>query len=180
MTATIHSNDEIRQALQSEVQELVDWSAGLNEEQFFKSVNEKWSTGEQIEHLRKSSQPLVMALRLPKLVLTLKVGKPNRPSRTFNEEKAKYILKLEEQKITTTQFYPQLDQEQSKNRLLETYLTTSRKLIKVIGKWQETELDNYILPHPLLGKLTVREMLFFTIYHTRHHFEIIKQLYPRG
>lgn len=24
-------------------------------------------------------------------------------------------------------------------------------------------------PHPLLGKLTLREMMFFTIYHVQHH-----------
>jgi hypothetical protein len=25
------------------------------------------------------------------------------------------------------------------------------------------------MPHPLLGKLTVREMLLFTLYHNLHH-----------
>jgi hypothetical protein len=29
----------------------------------------------------------------------------------------------------------------------------------------------YRLPHPLLGKLTVREMLFFTVYHNAHHLD---------
>jgi hypothetical protein len=35
--------------------------------------------------------------------------------------------------------------------------------------WSEDDLDNHRLPHPLLGKLTVREMLFFTLYHIQHH-----------
>jgi hypothetical protein len=26
-----------------------------------------------------------------------------------------------------------------------------------------------VLPHPLLGKLTIREMLYFTVYHGEHH-----------
>jgi hypothetical protein len=30
-------------------------------------------------------------------------------------------------------------------------------------------LDLLILPHPLLGKLTLREMLYFTLYHVEHH-----------
>ena len=38
-----------------------------------------------------------------------------------------------------------------------------------IDSFSEKDLDNYILPHPLLGKLTIREMLFFTIYHVQHH-----------
>ena len=33
----------------------------------------------------------------------------------------------------------------------------------------QADLDRYRLPHPLLGKLTVREMLFFTVYHNYHH-----------
>ncbi|NBX80802.1 MAG: DinB family protein, partial [Flavobacteriales bacterium] len=39
----------------------------------------------------------------------------------------------------------------------------------------EDDLDKYVLPHPLLGKLTLREMLCFTIYHVKHHVEIIKR-----
>ena len=35
--------------------------------------------------------------------------------------------------------------------------------------FSEKQLDTFILPHPLLGKLTLREMLYFTIYHAEHH-----------
>jgi hypothetical protein len=30
-------------------------------------------------------------------------------------------------------------------------------------------LDEYLLPHPLIGKLTIREILYFTIYHNLRH-----------
>ena len=43
------------------------------------------------------------------------------------------------------------------------------KLNKKIDSFDEKDLDRYILPHPLLGKLTIREMLFFTVYHVQHH-----------
>jgi hypothetical protein len=36
-------------------------------------------------------------------------------------------------------------------------------------RWSEAELDAYRLPHPLLGRLSVREMMFFTLLHNRHH-----------
>jgi hypothetical protein len=35
--------------------------------------------------------------------------------------------------------------------------------------FSEQQLDLLILPHPLLGKLTLREMIYFTIYHAGHH-----------
>jgi hypothetical protein len=36
-------------------------------------------------------------------------------------------------------------------------------------QWSEAELDRYTLPHPLLGDLTMREMLCFTLYHNQRH-----------
>ena len=42
-------------------------------------------------------------------------------------------------------------------------------LSQAIKKWKDTDLDQYYIIHPILGRLTVREMLFFTIYHTEHH-----------
>jgi hypothetical protein len=30
------------------------------------------------------------------------------------------------------------------------------------------------LPHPLLGKLTLREMIYFTIYHVQHHHKLVQ------
>ena len=39
--------------------------------------------------------------------------------------------------------------------------------------WSERALDRYRLPHPLLGRLTVREMLLFTLYHSVHHFSLV-------
>lgn len=48
------------------------------------------------------------------------------------------------------------------------------QLIKSIQKYSEQELDQTILPHPLLGKITLREMLYFTIYHVEHHHHLTK------
>ncbi|HSE37429.1 MAG TPA: DinB family protein [Blastocatellia bacterium] len=43
------------------------------------------------------------------------------------------------------------------------------RLRQAAARWSESDLDVYRLPHPLLGKLTLREMLFFTLYHFAHH-----------
>jgi hypothetical protein len=48
-------------------------------------------------------------------------------------------------------------------------------LCKSINSYSEEQLDQYILPHPLLGKLTIREMMYFTIYHAQHHTTIVRQ-----
>jgi hypothetical protein len=48
-------------------------------------------------------------------------------------------------------------------------------LCEKAANYSESDLDTYILPHPLLGKLTLREMLYFTTYHVQHHQELIKK-----
>ena len=43
------------------------------------------------------------------------------------------------------------------------------RLVLNINNYSEQQLDTFILPHPLLGKVTLREMMYFTIYHAEHH-----------
>jgi len=59
--------------------------------------------------------------------------------------------------------------EEKKTELLERWSKASTDLVLVAEKWNDSELDEYLLPHPLIGKLTIREMLFFTIYHNLRH-----------
>jgi hypothetical protein len=35
-------------------------------------------------------------------------------------------------------------------------------------------LDSYRLPHPILGKISLRELAIFTSFHTVHHIELLK------
>jgi hypothetical protein len=34
-----------------------------------------------------------------------------------------------------------------------------------LGNWSERTLDRTRMPHPILGRITAREMVFFMIYH---------------
>jgi uncharacterized damage-inducible protein DinB len=64
---------------------------------------------------------------------------------------------------------PAENTEEKKNEYLAQWSTVSADLVSVVEKWNEDELNQYQLPHPLIGKLTVREMLYFTIYHNLRH-----------
>jgi len=41
--------------------------------------------------------------------------------------------------------------------------------MKLISKWEEGDLDLYVISHPLMGNLTYRKNLYFTIYHLQHY-----------
>ncbi len=54
------------------------------------------------------------------------------------------------------------------------------KFITKLNNWDEQNIDKYLLPHPLLGKITMREMLYFTDLHIQHHNKLIDQHYIKN
>lgn len=127
----------------------------------------KWSPAQQAEHLVKSVRPVTLAFTLPKFLLPMIFGKANRPSRTFDELVAKYQAKLASGGTASRPFVPGVPR--NLNRVYRRLGGTVDRLQRRIDRFTENELDTLILPHPLLGKLTLREMLYFTAYHARHH-----------
>ncbi|MBL7851168.1 MAG: DinB family protein [Cyclobacteriaceae bacterium] len=127
----------------------------------------KWSPAQQAEHLVKSVRPVTLAFTLPKFLLPLIFGRSNRPSRTFDELVARYQAKLTAGGRASNPFIPGIPR--NLDRVYRRLGRTVDQLRRRIDRFTESELDTLILPHPLLGKLTLREMLYFTAYHAKHH-----------
>jgi hypothetical protein len=177
MTDEIYTRSEIIGQLQRVSLELIKWASEQTDKNFSKSVNGKWSTAQQIDHLTKSIKPLNMILGKPKFIIKILFGIANRNTRSYQTVVDKYNLKLEQGGRATSQFQPKSYSAEVKKKHLGSYASASEKLERKIKRYSENDLDKYILPHPLLGKLTIREMLFFTIYHTRHHHQSLINLY---
>jgi hypothetical protein len=177
METTIYNKEDIIAALEEKSLSLIQWISEQDINKFDVSVDEKWSTGQQLSHLTKSIKPLVMILSKPKFVMKLLFGTANRETRDYNAVVEKYNTKLAKGRVATTPFKPSLFVSGDKKRLLDNYAAYSEKLERLINRLSEKDLDKLILPHPLLGKLTMREMMFFTIYHTEHHSNSLKKLY---
>jgi hypothetical protein len=54
------------------------------------------------------------------------------------------------------------------------------ELAAALGRWRDRQLDRYRLPHPLLGALTVREMVAWSLYHGRHHRALVRERLGEG
>ena len=135
---------------------------------------EKWSPAEHFEHLYLSAKPLVQVLNKPKIIFRA-FGKPFQPSGDYDNVVERYKLSLQQGGKATGKYIPKMIR--SKAELMFKWQRQKNKLSKIIrNSWTEAELDAYLLPHPLMGKLTVREMLFFTIYHTSYHHKIIQSI----
>jgi len=141
----------------------------LNETDYLAAPVEKWSAGQQLDHICRSVGPVNLAFGLPGFLLRFLFGKANRASRTYEGLVEKYKTKLAEGGRASRQFIPPLAKWGKREKLLGKLEHLVSALKKKVEKTDENQLDTLILPHPLLGKLTLREMIYFTIYHVQHH-----------
>jgi hypothetical protein len=176
----IYNRAEIIGGLTKNIDAFNEYISGLNKSQFESNPEGKWSPGQNLDHLIRSIKPLVLIYGLPKFVLKWMFGKANRPSKNFDALVEKYKLKLSAGGTASARFLPQPVAFDEKEKLIGKYDRLKKTLVIKINHWHEPELDAYILPHPLLGKLTLREMLFFTIYHNEHHLLLLKQKLERS
>jgi len=160
--------DEVTAAIQNTPDEL-----------FNKEIIEgKWSIAENFDHLIRGGAAVASGLKMNKMMLRA-MGKPNRPSRTFEALVTRYQDKLATGAGAglTGSFAPDKSKGYDKAEMLKNWETVKGKLAERTNKkWSEKDLDNYLMPHPLLGKLLVREVLFFTIYHNSHHLQAINRI----
>jgi hypothetical protein len=145
---------------------------------FFEKPSQKWSIADNLKHLLISTNISSLAFWLPKFLVKLIGGKPNRPSKTYDELVEKYKQKLSEGAVATGRFVPKLNKDLTKkDSLLKQWDKVSTHYLSSLTKNRtEADLDNYLINHPLLGKITLRELCYFTIYHTQHHLQIVTKL----
>ncbi|HEY3430804.1 MAG TPA: DinB family protein [Cyclobacteriaceae bacterium] len=171
------NKDEIQQQLLENYVRFIKQVSALPDAEFLYSNNGKWTAGQQLEHLMKSVRPVTLAFALPSFLMKLIFGKANRPSKTYDALVEKYQSKLATGGKSSAPFIPKAVSVGDKEKLAKQLLALVHSLATRTGKFSEEQLDVLILPHPLLGKLTFREMLFFTIYHVQHHeAQVLKNL----
>lgn len=176
MSQDILTIPELKEAITSSYESVLEWIQAQEDGDFLKRVEKKWSTGRQLDHLVRSVVPLNNALKLPKFVLAIMFGKPSKKERSYDELVADYQEKLKSGGKASGRYVPDQTIQSDKKDLLSRYQAEKRKLVSNLDLWSEESLSRYRLPHPLLGKITVREMLYFTIYHNYHHLESIKAI----
>jgi len=150
-----------------------NYIASLTISNYEYSYQEKWNAGQHLDHIIKSVAVLTKAFGLPKFILKIKFGTANRDSRTSEALIEKYLEKLKVAKPTPSRFHPDVIDFSKKEKAMMLLHKKVAKLCSRAIKLSDKDLDLYILPHPLLGKLTLRELLYFTSYHVKHHHELI-------
>lgn len=161
---------------------LAEELAALPPAVFFAPQGEKWSPAEHVDHLIRSVKPMSAALGWPRPVLRLLFGSGD-GSRPTTQLVGGYLSRLAAGAGARGRYLPA-------NEGIEASAAGQRQLLGRCGRlgggveralagWSDEALDRYRLPHPLLGRLTVREMLAWALYHGRHHRQrILERLEP--
>jgi hypothetical protein len=163
--------------------ELSDYVESLTPEAFEAAQGESWSASGYLKHLILSNKPFVKGLNLPKGKLAEMFGQTENGSRSYDEMVAVYKgrlaegIRAENYDKVTPDFYRLPDEvTDEKAYFVETWNDTHEKLYLALDSWEESDLDRYLIPHPAMGTITIREMLYFTIAHNRLHCKDIKAL----
>lgn len=142
---------------------------------FAAPIGEAWSPADNVRHLIKSTLPVTKALKLPGLALRTLFGPAKEASMSYGDLVAKYRALLaaggNAGKFAPSAAAVPDDKELWQRKLVSVCRDSIADLSQATTRWSESDLDRYRLPHPLLGKLTLREMLLFTLYHYTHHKE---------
>lgn len=171
---SIFTREDILENLDKIVASLTEFYENISPEIFFELPNDGgWSPEKNLRHLIKSTQPIYLGLIFPKFTLYL-FGFRKKKSMSMIQVQKAYLEKLNSGRGAGV-FTPignnfKVDPELQKKMIYD-FITLFAKYKKQIARWKDQDLDNYNLPHPILGNITVREMILFSIFHLFHHTE---------
>jgi hypothetical protein len=140
----------------------------LSDAQFVHHLPTKWTAGQQMEHILKSLKPLVKVLA-SKEGLAERFGTIDRPTQSYAQVIEAYNEALAKGGVASQPFLPEAVEPSRRAELAQQITETLHLLAQHLEVYTETDLDTLVVPHPLLGKMTVREMLYFTAHHVGHH-----------
>ena len=179
---TPFSKEEILTAFEAESAAVAEFFQSISQDEFFEAPQGIWSPAGNLVHLIKSVSPIGRALGVPKAALRLRFGKAKHASRSLAEVRAAYMVFVAAGKaISTPEYEPQVveNTQAEQQKIFEKWQQKNESLAAGIAGWSEEDLDFYQLPHPLIGNLTMREMLLFTLYHNMHHVNDVSRLIGR-
>lgn len=176
---TPHTAPELVAALSRLLGEGMSYQAPRSDAWFFAPQGSAWSPAGHFRHLRKSTTALLNGVRLPHFVLRLRFGMHEGPSRQIGEVRKIYLEKIAAGGMAPAELVaPEetpADPTSRRQEILARWTSVTIELTNRIGSWSEESLDQIQFPHPLLGNLTAREMMGFTVFHTAHHLQRIAE-----
>lgn len=149
--------------------------------QFDAGSAESWSPAGYLKHLLLSVKPFAKAVTFPPDALKRRFGSPARPSIPYADLVARYQARLDEgaraedfEGILPTSFRMPDDVADIQVYLVDLWNEAHERMFGGLENWSEDQLDGVAILHPAIGTISVREMLYFTIFHNTLHWNDIR------
>jgi hypothetical protein len=176
MAFDTQTKTDVAEQLQAVFLEYSLFLEGIDEKKLFEKVSGKWNIAQQTDHLTIANTVTAIGFNTPKVAIKTLFGLSNRNSYSYDEVVFRYQSKLTAGAKASFAFQPKLSLFPNKKLLITLWNRSVDGLLKAVNAWNEDDLDSYQLSHPILGKITMHEMLHFTIYHVRHHLKLMQLL----
>lgn len=155
--------------LKTDYTAFTEYMRGLNPEQILTAPPKKWTNGQILSHIYISVRPLEKLLRDKEQFFQSGLGKTDQGSRSYEEIVLAYQEQLAKGGKAPQAFDPHPVEFEQVAILADKLDKSIDTLIQALQTYTDEELDTYCIPHPLLGNMTVREFMMFSIYHLGHH-----------
>lgn len=160
--------DELLTAMQTRHAEVDGYSRGLSTDQFFAAPEGRWSPAQHLLHLEMGHTAMAGGLNAPER-LPLYSDSP----RSDDEVREVYLAALKARPLVNNPFIRPVertaDAGADQEAVLDAYRASNERLQAAVRTWADADLDTRAMPHPLIGLLSVREMLGWALYHDGHH-----------
>lgn len=169
---------QLKFELETAYSKTIDWINEQPIENLNKEITtDKWPISHHLYHLVKSTRAVNQGLKMPKIAMKAMFGKCNRPERTMDEIAKKYKAALLQDGVKApAKFSAEPNRRFEKADIIQKFQTSLDELIASLDKWDEQKMSEYVVPHPAIGKCTIREIIYFTVNHTYHHLDLMKIL----
>ena len=146
-------------------QEMIDFVNSLTDEQFTRSYDGKWTAGQQFSHVYLTLLPFPKVLSSKDFIVQ-KFGKIKRLTWDYDTVIENYFKTSLQ---APQQYLPEQVSLEEKVTITADIQKVIRSIQDLLDQYTDEELDLLVLPHPLLGNLTIREMFYLMSYHAIHH-----------
>lgn len=176
MAGSHYTIPEMKAQLEQVRDELIRVVETMPEDRFFEGSETDWSAADYLKHLILAVKPFAKGLGFPPEQLERRFGKPENPSRSYEEFAVAYDTILASgvraemmPSILPAGYRVPEDVTDERAYLVATWRDAHERLFTAMDGWDEATLDQYQLPHPAVGNATLREMLYFTMHHNKMH-----------
>ena len=163
---------EIVAALESNQLAIVACYSTLPDDVLFAGDPDHWGPAHHLVHLTRTSETITRGLRSGALP-------PHSTgcSRSYGEVIGVATTSLgatSRERLLEMGRVAVVEPDATRAGLIEAFTTASATLRDAAGTWSEPDLDRYAMRHPLIGEMTAREMLYFCVFHERHHLKLVR------